>query len=83
MTIKEQVILKTLINSIKFSDFKPKLTISKMKNNILGMESYQVTIYDNNKNNKTKPVVYIVTVSYYNEQVPEATDLFLYSILFD
>lgn len=82
MTVKEQIILKTLVNSLKFNDFKPKLTISTLNKQVLGMESYQITISDDNKSNKTKPVKYFIAVSHYNEQAPEATDLCVFDILF-
>lgn len=82
MTNKEQAILKTLVSSLKFNDFKPKLTISQLKDTVLGMESFNITISDVNMSNKTRPIKYNVLLSYYNEQVPEATDLYINNIEF-
>lgn len=82
MTNKEQAILKTLAGSLKFNDFKPKLTISQLKDAVLGMESFSIVISDDHKSNKTRPIKYTILLSYYNEQVPEATHLYINNIEF-
>lgn len=82
MTNKEQAILKTLVSSLKFNDFKPKLTISQLNNTVLGMESFNIIVSDDNKLNRTRPIKYTVILSYYNEHVPEATELYINNIEF-